>query len=308
MDAELCAALAMLEAVDPRDLQAHRASLQRLRSESDGFRSGGVVIDDLDPSEGPGSPPVRVRRYRSLHSPLPAPTMLWLHGGAFALGFPEVDDDLCSRLAAATDYVVISPDYRLAPEHPFPAGFEDCHAVANWLLRFPDIAGADTSCLVVGGSSAGGGLAASLCIRLRDDGDNHVLQQILACPVIDDRLTSDSMQRFRETPVFDRGQAELMWERYLAGWQGPTPPYAAAGRCNDLRGLPPTYIATAEEDPLRDEGIAYAMRLLQSGVSVELHQFAGTFHSFDTVVPTASVSQRAFDDYVAVLRRVAGKP
>ncbi len=305
MDAELSAALTMLEQVDPNDLEAHRAAFWRMYEGRTWHVADDVDVSTLRPGPSRRSPPVPVRVYRNRRLSLSSPTLLWFHSGAFALGFAAIDDDLCTRLASAVDYVVVSPDYRLAPEHPFPAGFEDCYATYKWILAFPEVVGADTDRVVIGGGSAGAGLAACLCIRLRDEHDSHVVQQLLACPVIDDRMATKSMQRFVGTPVLDRGQVELMWSRYLRGWDGPVPEYAAAGRAQDLRGLPPAYILTAEEDPLRDEGLEYARRLLDAGNSVELHHFAGTFHSFDTVVPTASVSQKAFAEYVDVLRRAA---
>ena len=307
MDPELAAAATMLEAIDPNDLDAHRETLRRLHGVQVGrWMLATVVVEDVSPGAA-GSPPVLVRTYRPLGAPPEAPALLWLHGGGFAVGFAAVDDDFCVRVAAATGYVVVSPEYRLAPEEPFPAGFSDCLAVYEWLDQYPASVGIDRGCLVVGGTSAGAGLAASLCLKLRDTGGRQPALQLLACPVIDDRLVSASMAEYTSTPVFDRYQAELMWRRYLRSWEGDVPSYAAAGRARDLRGLPSAYVQVAEYDPLRDEGLDYARRLVEAGIAVELHLYPGTFHSFDMVVPTAAVSRRAFQEYVEVLRAVAAK-
>ena len=307
MDPELAAAATMLEAINPDDLDGHRETLRRVHaSQVDRWMSDMVVIEDITPGPA-GSPPVALRTYRPLGAPPEAPTLLWLHGGAFAVGFAAVDDDFCVRVAAAAGYFVVSPEYRLAPEDPFPAGFSDCLAAYEWVVEYSTAVGADRGCLVVGGTSAGAGLAASLCLKLRDIGAHQPVLQLLACPVVDDRLATPSMVEYRSTPVFDRYQAELMWRRYLRSWKEEVPPYAAAGRARDLRGLPAAYVQTAEYDPLRDEGLDYARRLVDAGTAVELHLYPRTFHSFDMVVPTAAVSRRAFQEYLDVLRAVAAR-
>ncbi len=308
MDPELAAAATMLEKIDPDNLVAHREVLRRLHADqTQRWTSDLVTMEDLVPGTTGQSPPVPVRIYRPLGLASEAPTLLWLHGGAFSLGFAAIDDDLCTRIAAAAGYVIVSPEYRLAPEHPFPAGFSDCLETYKWLLGGPATVGVDPNCIVVGGTSAGAGLAACVCLKLRDDGCRLPAVQLLACPVIDDRLQTMSMTEFVDTPVLDQYQARLMWRRYLSSWDDEVPPYAAAGRAQDLRGLPPAYIETAHYDPLRDEGIEYARRLLEAGNSVELHHFPGTFHSFDMIVPSAAISRRAFQNFVDVLRAAASK-
>lgn len=302
MDAELAAALIMFERGDPDDIAAERARLRRLHATSGVRVPDGVEILDLEPSH-PSAPPVRVRMYRPRRRQAPSTCLLWLHGGAFAYGFAELDDDLCVRLAADADALVVSPEYRLSPEHPFPAGFDDCYATLAWLAREAHRFDGDAGALAVGGSSAGGALAAGVCLRARDEGGPAIRQQILACPVIDDRLQTASMRTYTDSAVFDRREAELMWQRYLGPQHGSPPRYAAPGREADLRGLPPAYVLTAAEDPLRDEGVDYAVRLLAAGNTLELHHVAETFHSFDSIVPTAGVSQRVYADYVAALRR-----
>jgi acetyl esterase/lipase len=154
----------------------------------------------------------------------------------------------------------------------------------------------------VGGASAGGALAAAVAQMARDRGGPALCYQLLVYPVVDDRLATGSSQ-FSDTPIFTRSAAESMWRAYLGHDPGAdTPPYAAPGRAIDLAGLPPAYVLTAELDPLRDEGIEYAAGLLQAGVSVELHQYAGTFHGFQSYAPDTAVARRATDEQVAALR------
>ncbi|MGN6090543.1 MAG: alpha/beta hydrolase [Actinomycetales bacterium] len=300
LDPELAAALAMVPSGDTRDLEGERARLRALHGGSAVRVSPGVAIDDR-PLGRPGGQTLRVRTYVP-EGASRAPGLLWIHGGAFAFGFAELDDDLCSRLAADAGYIVVSPDYRLAPEHPFPAGFDDVYAALQWLASADCDLPVDARCLAVGGSSAGGALAAVVAQRSRDEQGPSLALQILSCPVIDNALATDSMRRYFDTPIFSARDAELMWQRYLPVGQ-PPPRYAVPGRAADLSGLAPSYVLTADLDPLRDEGVDYARRMIAAGNQVELHHLPGTFHNFDAVVPTAAVSQQIHREYVRALTR-----
>lgn len=302
MDAELAAALIMFDGGDPHDLDGERIRLHKIHDLGRPKIPENVRVRDLQAST-PFGPPVRLRLYEPRAAAAPMPAMLWLHGGAFAYGFPEIDDDLCLRLAADAGFLIASPEYRLSPEHPFPAGFDDAYNSLIWLAEQSDLLGINRDHLVVGGSSAGGALAAGVCQRARDEGGPAIRQQILACPVIDDRLRTKSMQEFETSPIFNRYEASLMWQRYLGDNLANPPRYAAPGRESNLKNLPPAYVLTADFDPLRDEGINYAVRLIEAGNLVELHHLPGTFHSFDSIVPTAGISQRVYQDYLATLLR-----
>jgi acetyl esterase/lipase len=274
-----------------------------------------VELSDHRIAGGPGHDTLRVRVYRprggrdhqrGADSALAA--VVFFHGGAFIIGDPETEEGRCLRYAGDGGFLVVSVDYRLAPEHPFPAGVDDCYAALEWTAGHAIDLGIDAGRLAVAGSSAGGGLAAAVALMARDRGGPALRAQILNYPVLDDTMTTRSMADFTDTPLWTRGASESMWRQYLAAGEGTVSPYAAPARAESLHGLPPAYVMTCEFDPLRDEGIAYAQRLLLAGVSTELHQFAGTFHGFDLVAPGAALSRRSVDDQIAALTRALGRP
>lgn len=266
-----------------------------------------VDVSDHTIAGGPGNDALRVRIYRPRRAVGALAAAVFFHGGAFIIGDPELEEGRCLRYAGDGGFLVVSVDYRLAPEDPFPAGVDDCYAALEWTAAHGDELGVDTGRLAVAGSSAGGGLAAAVALMARDRGGPALRAQILNYPVLDDTMTTGSMADFTDTPLWTRPASESMWRQYLAAWDGPVPPYAAPARAESLAGLPPAYVMTCEFDPLRDEGIAYAQRLLLAGVSTELHQFAGTFHGFDLVAAEAAVARRAVDDQIAALTRALAR-
>lgn len=219
--------------------------------------------------------------------------VLYLHGGGFCLGDLDSEHGGAVQIANEVDAVVVSVDYRLAPEHPYPAGLDDCLRGLHYLA---ELAGP----IAVHGQSAGGGLAAATVLRARDEGGPAIAFQSLGMPELDDRLETPSMQAFVDTPLWARPQAVKSWEHYLGG--RPADGYAAPARMADLSGLPPAHVTVMELDPLRDEGILYALRMLQAGVSVELHAYPGTFHG-SALVTDAAVSKRQAADLIGALRR-----
>jgi acetyl esterase len=251
------------------------------------------------------SPDVRVLVYRPRRAGSGRlPLVLRMHGGSFvklrADSFPAVDASI-ARLGA----VVVSVDYRLAPENRFPAAPEDCYAALCWAATELDV---DASRVVVTGSSSGGGLAASVALMARDRGGPRITQQLLHVPVLDDRLDTLSMRRFESTPGFNRTQAEGMWLHYLGedADRTNTSPYAAPARSDDLSGLPPTFMQVNELDPLRDEGLTFAVRLLAAGVPVELYCAPGLGHGAVTAdSPLARHAQLIFD---AAMQRALEEP
>jgi len=262
----------------------------------------GVTWEDRRIPGPDGAPDVTVRLYRPPGDAESRPGVLHIHGGGFCVGSIETEHVGAATTCAKTDAVVASVDYRLAPEDPFPAGLEDCYAALVWMHAEAKELGVDPKHIGVNGQSAGGGIAAGLTLLARDRGGPAICYQVLGIPELDDRLETPSMKQFTDTPLWNLPNAIVSWKYYLGEEPGEVSPYAAPARATDLSGLPPAYISTMEFDPLRDEGIRYAMRLLEFGVSVELHQFPGTFHG-SALVGTAEVSKRATREMTDALKR-----
>ena len=251
-----------------------------------------------------GSPEVPVRIYRpKAGADAPRPGVFEIHGGGFMTGDIELMEPWCQRIAGELDAVVVSTGYRLAPEHPFPAGVEDCYAALCWTAKSASELGLDPDRLAIAGQSAGGGLAAACTLLARDRGGPSLCFQLLEIPELDDRLETPSMKQFTDTPLWNRPNAEWSWRHYLGPeHEGEVSPYAAPARAKDLSGLPPAYVSTMEFDPLRDEGILYALGMMQAGVAVELHAYPGTFHG-SALLPGAGSSKRSAQEVLDVLRR-----
>ena len=309
IDPELAAFVDLIPAFDLNDPVSARAAFEeliaRIRMELPEAES--LEIDDRLVPGWEGDPEVPVRVYRPKGGVTPLPGILFIHGGGFIIGSVEAEHIGAALVAADAGAVVVSVDYRLAPEHPFPAALHDCYAALWWLHAEAAALGVDPDRVAVMGASAGGGLAAATALLARDLGGPALCFQMLQIPELDDRLETPSMQQFVDSPLWNRPLAVQSWKAYLGELWGSddVPAHAAPSRATDLRGLPPAYISTAENDPLRDEGIAYALGLLQAGVSVELHQFAGTFHG-SALVTTAAVSKRAQHEAALVVRRALG--
>jgi acetyl esterase/lipase len=263
-----------------------------------------VAKEDRRAPGSNGQPEVPVRVYRPLAAATSARgCVLEIHGGGFMFGSIEMMDAWCQRVAAELDAVVVSVEYRLAPEHPFPAGIEDCYTALCWTAEHAGTLGVDPARIALAGQSAGGGLAAGTALMARDRGFPAACFQLLEIPELDDRLDTPSMLAFHDTPLWNRPNAVWSWKHYLGPrHSGETSAYAAPARAKDLAGLPPAYLSTMEFDPLRDEGVLYALRLMQAGVSVELHSYPGTFHG-SALLPGAAVSQRSTGEALDALRR-----
>jgi len=199
----------------------------------------------------------------------------------------------------------VSVEYRLAPEHPFPAPVEDCYAVLKWLATHATELGVEQNRIAIGGASAGGGLAAGLALLARDRAEVNVAFQLLIYPMIDDRNVAQANETVPDTLLWSRENNLIGWQSYLGGEPGgeDVPAYAAAFRATDLTGLPPTYIPVGELDLFLHENIAYAQRLLQAGVPTELHVYPGAYHGFDIFAPNSDVGQRFTADRNHVLKR-----
>ncbi len=266
----------------------------------------GVTIDNLTIPGPTGAPDVSIRIYSPEKLKQAQPAILHIHGGGFVIGNLDSELGSCVALCRNLGVVVLSVGYRLAPETPYPGPLEDCYSALEWLTNNSTQLSIDCARIAVFGQSAGGGLAAATCLLARDRKGPKICFQYLGIPELDDRLQTLSMHRFVDTPMWNRPNAELSWEFYLGEHYhrgaDDVPYYAAPARAEDLSGLPPAYISTMEFDPLRDEGVQYALRLMQAGVATELHSFPGTFHG-SALFSTAQISQRESAEMFTVLRR-----
>ncbi|GAA4706616.1 alpha/beta hydrolase [Pseudonocardia yuanmonensis] len=308
-DPELAAAIPVLPVLDVSDLPAARATLTELRDQLPAPDETGVTVTEVRVPGPEGAPDVPLRIYRP---DVPAgPVGIYdVHGGGFIMG--DLDGSHAANVAIARSVgaVLVTVDYRLAPEHRFPAGLEDCYAGLVWFAEHAEEYGVDPDRIAIHGISAGGGLCAALALLARDRGGPAIAFQYLGVPEVDDRLETPSMRAFTDTPIWNRPNAVVSWDSYLGeGVRGTNEvsPYAAPARATDLAGLPPAYVSVMAFDPLRDEGIAYALALQAAGVPVELHLFPGTFHG-SSLIEDATISKREAAERVAVLRQALDLP
>ncbi len=315
-DPELIPLLAMLQDIMPdpnldiSDPVASRAGFREMSAALNAdLDCSGVACEDHRIPGPEGAPEVTVRSYTPEGLSDTVPGLLHIHGGGFVIGDLESEHGACLALCRNLGIVVVSVDYRLAPETPYPGGLEDCYAALQWMSENAGALRIDTARLGIFGQSAGGGLSAATALLSRDRGGPGICFQYLGIPELDDRLETVSMRTFVDTPMWHRPNAELSWDFYLGeGYRrgaDDVPCYAAPARAEDLSGLPPAYVSTMEFDPLRDEGVLYGLRLMQAGVPTELHSFPGTFHG-SSLFSTTQVAQREAAEMFAVLRRGLG--
>jgi acetyl esterase/lipase len=298
--------------IDLHDVPAARRMMDELAAAqmAKATRAEGIDSEDGRVPGPAGAPEVMVRVYRPRERPVRLPALVWIHGGGYVLGSMARDDLLAAHLSAAAQCVVVSVDYRLAPEHPFPAPVEDCYAALAWLAASSEALGVDPARIAIGGASAGGGLAAGLALLARDRGEVAVRFQLLVYPMIDDRNVAPAGPGAPDTFVWSRENNAMGWRAYLGGAPGGADisPYAAAARAADLAGLPPAYIPVGDVDLFLEENLEYARRLLAAGVPTELHVYPGAFHGFNGFVPGAAISRRFNAERDAVLRRMLHDP
>ena len=251
----------------------------------------------------PGAPDVTLRISRPPGDATGRPCIYWIPGGGYIIASALVDDARINRWCEEFDCVVVSVEYRLAPEAPYPAPLDDCYAGLVWTARHATELGIDARRIAIAGASAGGGLAAGLALQARDRAEVDVCYQLLIYPMIDDRNATPS-SRLSGVPIWSRDANLLGWRCYLGGEPGAAdvPAYAAASRASDLSGLPPGFICVGTLDVFRDEDIDYALRLLAAGVPTELHVYPGAPHGFESILPTAAVSRRCQRDIDDALR------
>ena len=311
-DPELAPIIEMLPDMPFDDPVAARAGMNEmfaaLLAEVD---ESGVELENRAIPGPAGAPEVPVRIYRPAVLNETTAGLLYIHGGGFVVG--DLDSEHAGVVALCRDLgiVIVSVDYRLAPENPYPAGLEDCYTALQWTHASATELNIDANRIGIMGGSAGGGLAAGLALLAKQRGGPAICFQMLGIPELDDRLQTVSMTEFVDTPLWNRPNAVNSWAFYLGkdyqAGSDDVPITAAPARATveELRGLPTACVTTMEFDPLRDEGLEYAQKLLQAGVSVEIHSYPGTFHG-SSMVTHAAISQREAADTRAVLRRGLG--
>jgi acetyl esterase/lipase len=265
----------------------------------------GVITEDRSIPGTKGSPDLKVRIYRPEKQAGLLPALLWIHGGGYMLGDIDQEDVTSKQFTLAGDCVVISVEYRLAPEHPYPAPLEDCYAALKWLSAHANELRVDHSHIATGGASAGGGLAAGLAILARDRAEVKVMFQLLVYPMINDCNIAPASDTLPDALFWTRESNLMGWRSYLGcePGGGGISCYASAFRATNLEGLPPAYITVGDIDLFAREDIDYAGRLISAGVSAELHVYPGGCHAFDMLVPGADISKRFTADIHRALKR-----
>lgn len=289
MSTEFHPDLRRIARITPRRLVGRRSlPLLRVASALHGRRAGSDVTV-LTPAAG-----VTVRVHRPPRLTGAAPALLWIHGGGYVIGSAAQDDRLCRRFSRALGITVAAVDYRLAPEHRYPAALEDCYSALTWLSGLP---GVDPARVAIGGASAGGGLTAALALLARDRGGPAPVLQLLVYPMLDDRSgESADDPRYR---LWDPRSNRFGWTCYLGD---ADPRVAVPARRTDLDGLAPAWLGIGTLDLFYEEGLAYAERLRRAGVPCQVETVPGAFHGFDLLASTAPVSRAFFAAQCTQLR------
>lgn len=270
-----------------------------------GMAGPGEDVEHVDDRTIPGPDgDIRVRVYRP-KSDGPLPVLVYYHGGGWVICSIDTHDSLCRELTNRTGCIVVSVDYRLAPEHKFPAAAEDAYAAYIWVATHGSEIGGDIERIAIGGDSAGGNLTAVVALMARDRGAPSPVFQLLVYPVTDHDFELPSMIENAEGYLLGRADMQWFWGHYLSDPSEADNPYAAPLRAESVAGTPPALVITAEYDPLRDEGEAYGARLIEAGVPTTVTRYDGMFHGFfqmgamldrgrDAVAEAASALQQAF--------------
>jgi len=231
------------------------------------------------------------------------PVLVYFHGGGWVLGDLDSVDSLCRSLANAADCVVVSVDYRLAPEHKFPAAVEDAYSATKWTANNATSFSGDPKRIAVGGDSAGGNLAAAVSLMARDKHGPPIVFQLLIYPATNHAFDTISYSDNAEGYWLSKDDMRWFWNHYLRGEEDGRNPYASPSRAADLSSLPPAFVMTAEFDPLRDEGEAYAARLREYGVPVKVARYDGMIHDFVNIAELRQ-SRVAIGEAAAEMRKV----
>jgi acetyl esterase/lipase len=283
------------------DIAARRAAVTQLMSAIKVPPNPNVASEDRTVPGPAGAPDIKVRIYRPTQATGTLPGIYMIHGGGMILGDIEGEERAASTICERVGAVVVSVEYRLAPEHPHPAQSEDCYAAFVWMAANTAELGFDPDRLAVYGASAGGGLTIAVALLSRDRGGPPIRFMMPIYPMIDDRNETPSCHEITDIGIWDRAGNIEAWQWYLG--DGKPDQYAAPARAEDLAGLPPAYIDVGTMDLFRDEDITFAMRLMAAGVPTELHVSPGAYHGSEGFAPDAPLSQRIWAGRIDALRR-----
>lgn len=309
LDPQVQAVLEQMQAMNLPPLNAMTVEEARAAasamSEMHGVPDPVASVDNLAVTGPAGEIPVRV--YTPEQSG-PLPILVYFHGGGWVIGDLETHDPLCRTLCNACGCIVASVDYRLAPEHKFPAAAEDAYAATQWIAEHAAEFGGDPQRLAVGGDSAGGNLAAVVALMARDRRGPEIVCQLLIYPVTDSACDTASYRDNGDGYFLTAEMMQWFWSQYLNSEADRENPHAAPLRARNLRGLPAALVITAEFDPLRDEGEAYAARLRDAGVAVQLKRYDGMIHGFFGMGAVIDQARTAVDEVAATLQSTFAAP
>jgi acetyl esterase/lipase len=308
VDPELLAGALAFPNLDlsPSGLAAARAQMEQVRqSLAAGIGAHPNILRRVEHAPA-ASADVRLLVYRPRSTPELRPMILSIHGGGLVMGSADMDDRENSRWAEDLACIIVSPDYRLAPETPYPGALEDCYAALLWMHANAAGLGGDANRIAIMGKSAGGGLAAALALLARDRGDVPIIHQHLIYPMLDDRLPRDPQHMLGDY-VFTRENHDQCWHAYLGDMESGNAGYAVPGRRQDLAGLPPTFIGIGGLDLFVEAARDYAGKLKACGVHAEFHLYPGAYHGFD-MVADALVTKRLASARREALWRAFDRP
>jgi acetyl esterase/lipase len=315
LNPELAPGLALLRELFPPSVTPEVIEALRSGQAAGTAPTAQMLRDRFEVSErtvpGPtDAPPISVLIVRPRQMATRLPGLVHLHGGGMIIGNNLVGMDTVADWMVAVPMVVVSVEYRLAPEHPHPAPVEDCYAGLLWTAEHLDELGIDPERLLVGGASAGGGLAAAVALMARDRGGPRLAGQLLQCPMLDDRAITPSSGELTGEGLWDSISNATGWQALLGGHAGgpDVSAYAAPARAVDLSGLPPTFIDVGSMETFRDEDVDYAVRIWRAGGQAELHVWPGGFHGFDIFAPDAPMSRAARAARIDWLGRLLATP
>ena len=260
-----------------------------------------IVIEDRNIAAPDALLELVVRIYKPTGVSGGLPGIFFIHGGGMIMGSIETENHKAAMLCETIQSIVVSVEYRLAPENPHPAQVQDCYEALVWMSKNAAELGFDADRLAIVGGSAGGGLAIATALMARDQEFPKLSFQMANYPMIDDRNETPSSKEITDVGIWDRKANIEAWDWYLGGKNADE--YAAPARAKDLSGLPPTFIDVGELDLFRDEDIEFAKRLLQAGVTTELHVYPGAYHASESFAPEAELSKQIWTKRIEALKR-----